>query len=516
MRLEPHNVIDVVTLMRRAARTYPDRIAFQWESGALTFAALMLRIDRVAAALAGAGIEPGDRVAFMLRNGPTFLEVYLAALHLGAICVPLNFRLKAAEVTFQVLDAEPRILIADEASAPEAAAATLPPGCRLYIDAPGAGAQSFATLIAGAPDHTPAHRIDMAAPASLLYTSGTTGMPKGVIRSHFALAYLIPLRAAAMGIGPGTVHLAPTPMFNAGGHEFMLLETLASGGTVIVRRRFDVPEVIDLVARERVTHAYFVPTMGIRLIDSIEAANPDWTSLKMWMSASAPLPAPLRDRIRAALPATGLWNSYGITEAGAVTFLRPADVMRKPGHCVGPPMMGVAVRCVDDAGHDVAIGDPGEVVCRSPEAMSGYWRNPDATADTIRDGWVRTGDVGAFDDENYLYLLDRIKDIVISGGDNVYASEVENHLASSPAVQEVAVIGVPHPEWGEAVVAVVVVRAGHMKPDLAAALAAFARADLAHYKCPKHIAFIDELPRSEYGKVLKAGLRKRYRDLFAT
>jgi fatty-acyl-CoA synthase/long-chain acyl-CoA synthetase len=515
MRLAAHTAIDAVTLVRRAAITYPDRVAFQWETGRRTYRELLARVDRAAAAFAGLGVRPGDRVAFILRNGPTFLETYLATLHLGAICVPLNFRLKAAEIAYQVGDAEPRLLVAEDATAAEALLATLPPACRLIVDGAGRGGDSFEALLAAAPDHVPAAAIDLSAPASLLYTSGTTGMPKGVIRSQFALAYLIPLRAATMGFGPDSVHLAPTPMFNAGGHEFMMLETLASGGKVIVRRRFDVPEIVDLVARERVTHAYFVPTMGIRLMDVLEQARPDWRSLKMWMSAAAPLPEALRERVRRALPDTGLWNCYGITEVGAVTFLRPADIGRKPGHCLGPPMMGVALRCVDEHGRDAPRGQAGEVVCRSPEAMTGYWQNDKATADTIRNGWVRTGDVGSIDEDNYLHLLDRIKDIVISGGDNVYVSEVENRLASSPKLLEVAVIGVPHAEWGEAVVAVAVPRPGQHSAGLANELIAFARDGLAHYKCPKRVVFLDELPRSEYGKVLKTELRRRYCDLFS-
>jgi len=514
MALETHNAIDVVELLRRAERAYPDRVAFQWESGSLTFSDLMGRVDRVAAAFAAVGVGPGDRVAFMLRNGPTFLEIYLATLHLGAICVPLNFRLKAGEVAYQVADAEPSLFIVDETTAKEAAKVELPQNCRFYVDDEGTGAESFSRFVSGAPSHTPAPIIDIFAPASLLYTSGTTGMPKGVIRSRFALSYLVPLRAATMGFGPDSVHLAPTPMFNAGGHEFMMLPILASGGRVIVRRRFNVPEVVDLVADEGVTHAYFVPTMGIRLVDALEGIGDHWTSLKMWMSASAPLPEALLKRIRLALPATGVWNSYGITEVGAVTFLRPNDIDRKPGHCVGSPMMGVAVRCVDDVGNDVGVGEAGEVVCRSPESMTAYWRNPKATRETIREGWIRTGDVGSFDNEGYLNLLDRIKDVIISGGDNVYASEVENRLASSPAVQEVAVIGVPHPEWGEAVIAVVVVRSDHPAPGLTAELIAFSRQSLASYKCPKKVVFIDELPRSEYGKVLKSDLRKRFVGLY--
>lgn len=515
MALETHNSIDVVTLLRRAERAYPDQIAFQWESGSRTFSELMLRVDRVAAALAGVGVRPGDRVAFILRNGPTFLEIYLATLLLGAICVPLNFRLRAGEIAFQIADAEPRLFVADELTAEEASKVDLPENCRLYIDGPATGAESFARLVSGAPIHTPSPVLDIFSPASLLYTSGTTGDPKGVIRSRFALSYLVPLRAAAMGFNPDSVHLAPTPMFNAGGHEFMMLPILASGGRVIVRRRFDVPEVVDLVADQAVTHAYFVPTMGIRLMDSLEQSDPNWSSLRMWMSASAPLPQALLVRIREALPDTGVWNSYGVTEVGAVTFLRPNDIERKPGHCVGPPMMGVAVRCVDDDGRDVNVGGAGEIVCRSPESMTGYWRNSKATGDTIRDGWVRTGDVGSLDGEGYLHLLDRIKDIIISGGDNVYASEVENCLASSTSVREVAVIGVPHLEWGEAVVAVVVAREGQMRPDLSSELIAFSRRDIAHYKCPKRIVFVDELPRSEYGKVLKGRLRERFQDLFS-
>ena len=359
----------------------------------------------------------------------------------------------------------------------------------------------------------PRPAIDLNAPASLLYTSGTTGAPKGVVRSQLALCTLIALRQGAMEIGAETVLLAPTPLFNAGGHEFMLLETLAAGGCVILRRRFDVPEVMELVARERITHAYFVPTMGFRLMEVMERDTAaDWSSLKLWMSASAPLPDALRTRIRTRLPHVGLWNSYGITEVGAGSFLRPVDIDRKPGTCVGRPGVGVEVRCVDDSGADVPAGQAGEIVCRSPEAMSEYWKNPKATASTIRDGWIHTGDIGAIDSEGYLNLLDRLKDIVITGGDNVYASEVENHLASCPALREVAIIGVPHPEWGESVVAIVVAAEG--AADVEAQVQQFARAGLARYKCPKTVIIVPELPRSEYGKVLKAELRRQYSGLF--
>ena len=202
MTLETHNSIDVVALLRRAERAYPDRVAFQWESGSCTFSELMLRVDRVAAALAAVGVRPGDRVAFILRNGPTFLEIYLASLHLGAICVPLNYRLRAGEIAFQLADAEPSFLLVDESTAEEAAKVDLPENCRLYIDGPARGAESFGRLISGAPTHTPSPVLNIFSPASLLYTSGTTGKPKGVVRSRLALAYLVPLRAAAMGFGP--------------------------------------------------------------------------------------------------------------------------------------------------------------------------------------------------------------------------------------------------------------------------------------------------------------------------
>lgn len=514
LTLPAHRSLDATTLIRRAARYNGARDALVWESGRRTYAELMMRVEAVAASLSLRSIGPGDRVALCLRNAPSFLEAYLAILQLGAICVPLNFRLAPGEVTYLVKDSGPSLLIADQETERTVREAELPPGCPVFVDGIGDGPGSYESLVRdGLGQVAPRPTIDLNAPASLLYTSGTTGAPKGVVRSQLALCTLIALRQGAMEIGAETVLLAPTPLFNAGGHEFMLLETLAAGGCVVLRRRFDVPEIIDLVARERITHAYFVPTMGFRLMEAMDRnLAADWSSLKMWMSASAPLPDALRERIRTRLPHVGLWNSYGITEVGAVSFLRPVDIDRKPGTCVGRPGVGVEVRCVDDKGEDVAPGQAGEIVCRSPEAMSEYWNNPKATASAVRDGWIHTGDIGAIDAEGFLNLLDRLKDIVITGGDNVYASEVENHLASCPAVREVAIIGVPHPEWGECVVAVAVAAEGALNVE--AAVQAFARSGLARYKCPKSVILVPELPRSEYGKVLKAELRRQYAGLF--
>jgi acyl-CoA synthetase (AMP-forming)/AMP-acid ligase II len=503
---------DVAAIFRRAARHNRAGMAIRWEDGARSYGELAARVEALAAAFAAEGVEPGDRIAILTLNGPSFIEAYLATQQLGSVTVPINFRLSAPEIDERLVDASPSLLVTDRHSLDLATTLRLPERCRLVADAPSPGALDYEGLIAAGRDHeAPRPPIDLAAPATILYTSGTTGAAKGVVRSQLALSMIIALRQAAMFIGPQTVLLATTPMFHAAGHEFMLLQTLAAGGCIVSRRSFDPEEIAAIVPRDGITHAFFVPTMAARLMDVMEARQIPWPSLKLWCSAAAPLATALRDRILAALPECELWNVYGATEAGVVSYLRAADIRRKPGTCVGLPFTGADVRCVDDKGKDLPEGAVGEIVCRSPEAMLGYWNRPEASAAAMMGGWIHTGDLGTFDADGFLHVLDRAKDMVISGGENIYAAEVENAIASQLGVADVAVIGAPHPTWGEAVVAVVVGRSAALTED---AVLDHARRQLARYKCPKRVVFVPELGRNSYGKVVKDALRKRYANLF--
>ena len=509
-----HTAIDVAAFVRRAAEAWPDRVALAWEDGSRTYAALMGRVDALAAAFAARGVGAGDRVAFALVNGPAFVETYLATQSLGAIAVPMNPRQTAREFAWVLGNAEPKLTVGDALSAPVLRTLADVPGPVIDgVEALWPGAGSLVALVAaGGARRLPEIAIAATAPAVILYTSGTTGQPKGVVRSQQALCMIIALRQAAMNIGPDTVLLATTPMFHAAGHEFMLLQTLAAGGRVVTRRSFDADSLVDLGTREGVTHAFFVPTMAVHLTEALKRRGGGWPSLKLWVSAASPLLDPIRDAILAAVPHAELWNCYGLTEGGTLAYTRHADIRRKPGVCVGKAAPAMALRVIDGAGRDAGTDTVGEIVCRSPESMLGYWRDPGKTAVTLKDGWVHSGDLGFFDDEGYLHLVGRLKDMIITGGENVYAAEVESYLLSSGHLDDVAIIGVPHPVWGEAVVAVGVAKGA--VDSLEREIESFARAGLAPHKRPKRLVLRAELPKNGMGKVQKDRLRQELADLF--
>ncbi|MEQ8248995.1 MAG: class I adenylate-forming enzyme family protein [Alphaproteobacteria bacterium] len=509
-----HNAIDVAALVRRAGKAYPRKTAIVWEEGARTYADLLARIDALAGQLRELGVREGERVGLALANGPVFVEGYLATAQLGAIAVPLNPRQSEREHDHILGDSEPRVLIADAAAAPTLRRAKRVTASHLLTDGvtmPN-GHDYEAAVQAGMATRPPRPAIDLNAPVAILYTSGTTGRPKGVVRSQFAGAMIVALRQSAMFIGPETVLLASTPMFHAAGHEFMLLQTLAAGGTVISRRGFDPAAIVAAVDTHRATHVFFVPTMSAAIVAAMTQAGTAWPSVQLWMSAASPLPDWVRDAILAAAPGARLWNCYGLTEGGTLTYMRDDAIAGRPGTCVGLPGPGMEVRIVDPAGNDAPPNEVGEIVCRSPESMSGYWHDSGLTAQAVRNGWVHSGDLGFLDDDGFLTLSGRLKDVVITGGENVYAAEVEGFLAEDRAVREVAIIGVPHPHWGEAVVALVVpVESG---ADLAATLEAQAKQGLAPPKRPKRYVMRDALPRNGMGKVIKDDLRAEYAGLF--
>ena len=509
-----HNAIDVAALVRRAGQAYPHKTAIIWEDGIRTYTELLSRIDALAGQLREMGVREGDRVGLALGNGPVFVEGYLATAQLGAIAVPLNPRQSDREHDHVLHNAEPRVLIADAVAAPTLRGAKLVTASRLLtegVEMPN-GTDYEATVQAGFETKPPRPIVNIDAPVAILYTSGTTGTPKGVVRSQFAGSMIVALRQSAMFIGPETVLLASTPMFHAAGHEFMLLQTLGAGGTVVSRRAFDPASIVADVDHYGATHVFFVPTMSAAIAEALAAAGTTWPSVKLWMSAASPLPDWVRDAVLKAAPAVRLWNCYGLTEGGTLTYMRDDAIATRPGHCVGLPGPGMALRVVDTDGNDAALGEVGEIVCRSPESMSGYWSDSYLTAQTIRNGWVHSGDLGSLDAEGFLTLAGRLKDVVITGGENVYAAEVEAHLLADRTVREVAVIGVPHPHWGEAVVAVVVPE--EAGTDIAEPLDAHARSGLAPAKRPKRYVMRKALPRNSMGKVIKDTLREELVGLF--
>ena len=483
-----HRDIDLATYLHRAALAYPHRIAIRDEQGEVSYRELARAIDASAVGLARRGVGAGDRVALLLPNGPRWVESYFAVVQIGATVVPVTTRIVARELDYLLADSTPRLIITEPAHAP--LIETIAYRCAVAYSAE---ELRVANDIFRPP--IPPETI-----ASILYTSGTTGQPKGTMRSQLAASFIVPIRQAAMGIDPSTRLLATTPMFHAAGHEFMMFQTLAAGGLVISRNQFDEQEVAALLERERITHAFFVPAMAARLVPEIERQRIDTRALRLWCSAASPMDDTLRRRIRAAAPDAKLWNVYGVTEGGVATYLRDDEIDAQPGTCVGRPGPGAEVRCL------AAEGDVGEIVVRSPEAMTGYWNRPAETAETLRDGWVHTGDLGRFDAAGLLHLVGRSKDMINSGGEKVYAAEVENVLAAASGVAELTIIGVPHPVWGEAVVAVAVGDETAIEP--------LARAALAAHKRPKRVVCVEALPRNSFGKVDKGMLRQRFARLF--
>jgi long-chain acyl-CoA synthetase len=505
--LEELRVADVV---RGHGSGRPDVVAVRCGERALTYAELDDRSNRLAQALLSAGVRTGDRVAHLDRTAPEIIELLFATSKIGAVAVPLNWRLAPAELETIIADAGCRVMIAGP-SYQEAARdiARAVPQSLEVIDTGVDYEQRLQTSDAT----DPGHRGDASDVAVQMYTSGTTGLPKGVLTTqrNLAAAYL---SADVWRFDSRSVSLTPLPMFHIGGIGWAYLG-LVSGATTILVSEFDAAEVIDLLEREQVTNAVFVPTILQMLAAVPGAAERDYSSLRSITYGASPITTPV---LRAALRTfrCPLFGVYGLTETtGGVIQLRPEDhdaagarqhLLRSAGH----PLPWVEMRIVDPVqGGDCGAGQVGEVWLRAPNVMAGYYNRPAETSAALTpDGWLRTGDGGFRDEEGYLFLTDRIKDMIVSGGENIYPIEVEEVISQHPAVVEVAVIGIPDERWGETVKALVV-----LAPDAAvdaSDLVAFARERLAGYKLPRSVEFVAELPHSPAGKVLKRELRARY------
>ncbi len=501
------------TILRDLAARRPDAPALTCGDVAWTFGDLDVRSSRTAQALVAEGVRQGDRVGVLARNCPEFYELIFACSKAGAILVGLNWRLSASEIEAIVADATPTLIVVGAAGEAEklSPAALATPGLRRTVvlgeayEAWRASAPAADTGHVGGPDDV----------AMLLYTSGTTGLPKGAMLTNRNLVHTRRL-GEAWGMGEASVNLVAMPMFHIGGSGYGS-STMLVGGHTVLMREVNLPLIVRTMERHRVTHAFFVPTVVQGLLEVPEIATADLSSMRLLMYGASPIGESLLRRALDRL-SCDFMQAYGMTEtAGTVVILEPdahrldTDAKDRLRSC-GRAMPFAEIRITDPAsGTEAPTGAVGEIWVRSAMVMKGYWNNPAATAEAITpDGWLRTGDAAYRDADGYIYLFDRYKDLIISGGENIYPAEVENALLSHPAVSEVAVIGVPHPRWGETPRAIVVPRDG--PPPSEADLIAFARSGLAHYKCPTSVVFADTLPRNASGKLLKRELRKTYVD----
>ncbi|GAA2460465.1 acyl-CoA synthetase [Streptomyces glaucus] len=487
-------------VLRRSARRTPARVALEYADRSWTYDALDTAVSRAASVLLAQGLTPGDRVAAYGHNSDAYLIAFLACARAGLVHVPVNQNLTGDDLAYLVRQSGSTLVLTDPGLA-----GRLPGGVRTLPlrDADG----SLLARLAAAPayDGPEPRGEDL---AQLLYTSGTTALPKGAMMTHRALVheYLSAITALDLGAGDRPVHALP--LYHSAQMHVFLLPYLAVGATNIVLGAPDGDRILDLIEAGRVDSLFAPPTVWIDLVNRPDFTRRDLGGLRKAYYGASVMPVPVLQRLRERLPQLAFYNCFGQSEIGPLaTVLGPDEHEGRMDSC-GRPVLFVEARVVDEDGKDVPDGTPGEIVYRSPQLCEGYWDKPEETAEAFRDGWFRSGDLAVRDADGYLTIVDRVKDVIDSGGVLVASRQVEDALYTHEAVAEAAVIGLPDARWIEAVTAVVVPRGEVTEAELIA----HARARLPSFKAPKRVLFVDELPRNASGKILKRRLRDRFAD----
>jgi fatty-acyl-CoA synthase len=490
--------------LRAVAARYPEAPALAYDSRRLSYAELNERACRAANGLQALGIGSGSRVAVLLHNCNAFVELFFAAAKLGAVFVPFNFRLVSREIG-ELLDAcMPHALFA----APEfnevlKALETRPsfPAHRLVVD------ERYEAWLAAQPADEPDVPVALDDLLMLLHSSGTTGLPKGAMFTHGTALFSSMAKTIDFALTPRDACVVFGPLFHVGPLMDLALPLLLLGGKLVIGAsgHFDAERLLGTIARERATVVPVYPAMLRRLLAVREIDGYDLASWRLLITGGEPVPIPVLRGMYERLPEVGLVNNYGSTEGGPITtFLDPVDKLRKIGS-VGKPAFGVEVRIAGEDGRELPPGRVGELRVRSPFVCRGYWNRPDLTAASLREGWWHTGDLGWRDEDGFIWISGRLKDMIKSGTENIYPVEVEQVIASLEGVAETAVVGIPDEQWGEAVAAFVVRTPGSSLD--AATVIEHCRQQLAGYKKPRHVVFVDSLPRNTTNKVSKAALR---------
>jgi long-chain acyl-CoA synthetase len=486
---------NLAELLLDSAQRDPDQVAIRLDGAELTYAQLGGASAHVVGLLREHGFQVGDRVGIMLPNLPCFPVCYYGVLRAGGVVVPMNVLLRKREVAFYLEDSGAKLLFAWEGFAEDAQAGADQAGAECIVVKLG----EFEDLVGEAEPVTDVAPVSDDDTAVILYTSGTTGTPKGAELTHANLARNARSSSDMFGFGPEAVTLGALPLFHSFGQTCSLNATIGNGGTLTLIPRFDPGKALEIIQRDGVNIFQGVPTMYGAMLHFPDAGKYDTSSLQLCASGGSAMPVELMRGFEKQFGCKIL-EGYGLSESSPVASFNHPDRERKPGS-IGTPIAGVEMKVVDDEDRELPQGEVGEIVIRGHNVMKGYWNRADATAETIRDGWLHTGDMARVDEDGYFFIVDRKKDMIIRGGYNVYPREVEEVLYEHPAVREAAVLGVPHDEYGEEVGAAVALKDGeHVSAD---ELRQFVKDQVAAYKYPRQIWFIHELPKGPTGKILK-------------
>ncbi|MGZ4182818.1 MAG: long-chain-fatty-acid--CoA ligase [Solirubrobacteraceae bacterium] len=496
--------MNLASVLTDSAQRDPGHVALRLDDMEVSYGLLDEGSVRLAAVLADRGLEPGDRVGIMLPNVPHFAVCYYGVLRAGGVVVPMNVLLKRREVAFYLGDSGAKLLFAWEGFADDANAGADEAGAECIVVKPG----EFEEMLAGVEPRREVVDRDSDDTAVILYTSGTTGTPKGAELTHQNLTRNCEISRDMFGIGAEAVTLGALPLFHSFGQTCGLNATIAAGGTLTLIPRFDPGKALEIIQRDQVNVFEGVPTMYSAMLHHEGRDEFDTSTLELCVSGGSAMPVELMRGFEEAFHCKIL-EGYGLSESSPVASFNRPDRERKPGS-IGIPIEGVEMKVVDDDGHDLPQGEVGEIVIRGHNIMKSYWNKPDETDETLIDGWLYTGDMAKVDEDGYFFIVDRKKDLIIRGGYNVYPREIEEVLYEHPAVREAAVIGVKDDDLGEEVAAAVALKDG--EDASAQELRDFVKDQVAAYKYPRQVWFVDELPKGPTGKILKREIEPPVND----
>ncbi|MBI5969284.1 MAG: long-chain-fatty-acid--CoA ligase [Deltaproteobacteria bacterium] len=499
--------LNVGYILLRNVHELPDKLAVIFEGKRYTYKAFNERVNRLANALLRKGVVKGDKVAYLLHNCSEFAEISFALSKIGALSVPINFRLKEEEIGYIIENSDASLLFFGP-EFQEAVSKLLPRLNKVKKAIQVGETPEYEDLLDSSSPQEPAVLVLEEDEHSIMYTSGTTGSPKGAVHTHKSRIWNSLNMLVDTGLRGTDVFAITTPLFHIAAGHTMLLSTIFIGGTVVILRAFSLPEFFQVIQKEEVTAFFAVPTMFARILEHPQRNDYDLSSLRLLFTGGAVISVELKEQLMKAFPQATLDDLMGLTEGGPLTtFLPHREAFRKP-ESVGRAHFSQMVRVVNEKGEDVQGEEVGEIIVQGPAVMKEYYKNPEATAKALRNGWLYTGDLARVDEEGYQYLIVRRTDLIISGGENIYPAEVERVLLLHPGVKEAAAIGVKDKEWGERVTAVVVPKERQRLTE--EEILSFCKERMAGFKCPRSVIFIDELPKNQLGKILYKELRNRF------